>query len=181
MARHFSPFIRSISLASTVMAVLACGAGSSLGVVGGGGAAAIATATTAPTATATIAPTATPTPAHLLVTVHPVCNVGPSCTPYVCHNGTTCQEHGICTASAWPTFTLSDSGQVSLMWNGTINGNGAPTTGWTLAPTSGSLGGGASTTVTLNDNPTMIATTNPSVIFTGAAQVVTITMSCGIG
>ncbi len=181
MARSLARLLRIGVLGMAVLAVLACGLSTSVGVVGGTSAPMVATATHTPLPTTTPQPTATPTPGHLLVTVNPLCQTSQSCGPYVCHNGTTCTEHGICTASAWPTFALSNIGQVALTWHGTINGNGIPTTGWTLSASSGTLAGGGSTTVSVNDDPTQIGLTNPSIVFTGPGQTVTITLSCGIG
>jgi hypothetical protein len=123
-----------------------------------------------------------PSPAgHLVVTVHPIQCGSSSCTPYICQTGTTCTEGGICTASAWPTFTLSNSGGGLLTWQAAFDGHGSSTTGWTLSATTGSLTGSGSTTVTVHDNPSTIQTTSPSVVFSAPGQTVTIDLHCGIG
>jgi hypothetical protein len=184
MAKWMSRLTKPGLLGIAALILLACGATTS-GLVTGGGTSvatvATATATSTQAPTATPRPTATPKPGHMLVTVHPSPYGSTSTSSYVCHSGTTCHEGGVCTSSSWPTFTISNSGQASLTWHGTVNGNGASTVGWTLAPTHGTLGGGGSTTVTINDDPSQIQTTSPSVVFTGAAQTVTIALSCGIG
>jgi hypothetical protein len=156
-----------------VLALLGCGSATSL-VSGAATATPIA-------ATATATPSLTAIPGQLVVTVHPVDCGSSSCTAYICHSGTTCTEGGICTASLWPTFTLSNSGGSPVTWNGSFDGHGSSTVGWTLSATTGSLAGGGSTTVTANDDPTMIQTTNPSVVFAAPEQTVTINFHCGIG
>lgn len=176
MTRSFSRLIKPILLGIAVLTFLACGASTTVSGSGGTGIAA------APTATATPPPTATPTPAHLLVTVHPVsCSGSQPCTPYVCHDGTTCHEQGICTASSWPTFTLSNIGQVALTWHATMNGSSTPPTGWTMSVMNGTLAGGeTSASITVNDDPSN-AQGIPTIVFAGGAQRATITLDCGIG
>lgn len=181
MAQYVSRLIRSAMLGFAVLAIFGCGL-TSASVVGA--ATSVPTATTAPSPTATaVAPTATPTPGHLLVTINPNPNTcsGSGCTPYVCHNGSTCRVEWSCLSDSWPTFTLSNIGQASLTWTGTLNGNGQPTTGWSISANNGSLAGGGSTTVSVHDNPSQIQTTDMRINFTGPAQSVTIELTCGIG
>jgi len=170
MAKPVAHFIRPAFFMLAVLATLGCGVTS---------APAAATATARPTATPL--PTATPPPGHLVVTVHPIDCGSSSCTPYVCNAGTTCTAGGICTASAWPTFTLSNSGGGAVTWHASFDGHGSATIGWTVSAATGSLAGGGSTTVTVNDNPGTIQTTNPSVVFAAPGQTVTIDLHCGIG
>jgi hypothetical protein len=182
MAKPFSPIFMPALLGIAAVVILGCSISST---VAGGGTSAAATATPTLTPTATSVPTATPTPGHLLVTVHPnpaICS-GSSCNPYVCHDGMTCRVDWTCLSPAWPTLTLSNTGQASLTWNGNIHGNiNQPNTvGWSLSATYGSLAGGAATIVSVNENPGQIRSTDVSVVFTGAAQTVTIELSCGIG
>jgi len=170
MAESLARFIKPALFMIAVVALLGCGLTS-----------APAAATTTASPTTTPVPTATPTPGHLVVTVHPIDCGSSSCASYVCNTGTTCTEGGICTASAWPTFTLSNSGGGPVTWHAAFDGHGSSTTGWTFSATTGSLTGGGSTTVTVNDNPSTIQTTNPSVVFTAPGQTVTIGLHCGIG
>src|SRR5262249_18093508 len=134
--------------------------------------AATATHTPLPAPTHTPKPTATPTPGHLFVTIIPnskTCS-GSACTPYVCHNGTTCTIDWTCLSPAWPTLQLSNGGQASLTWMTTItqyNPNGPP---WSLSATHGTLGGGASTKVTITNGPGG----GMQVVFHGPGQTVTL-------
>ncbi|HEV7128305.1 MAG TPA: hypothetical protein VGN32_12795 [Ktedonobacterales bacterium] len=181
MAQSLSRLIRPALLLIAVLIILGCGSTSTV-VVGG------ATSTpTIATATATPLPTATPTPGHMLVTISPILNCSGTCTPYVCHTGTTCNEHGICTASSWPTFTISNSGGLSVTWNASVGatGSGTPVTGWTISPPgaatgSGTLTGTQTASFTLTDNPSTM-TGFPNLVITAPGQTVTVTLGCANG
>jgi hypothetical protein len=172
-------------LVALAVVMLACGFGGGTSTIaqGGGSTPAAPTAThtpAAPTATPPPPPpTATPTPGHLLVTIIPnssTCS-GSSCNPYICHNGTTCDIDWTCLSPAWPTLNLSNSGQAALTWQTAItqyNPDGPP---WSLSQTSGTLAGGAATNVTITNGPGG----GMKVVFTGPAQTVTLSITCGIG
>jgi hypothetical protein len=107
---------------------------------------------------------------------HSTCS-GSSCNPSVCQTGTTCNIDWTCLSPAWPTLNLSNSGQASLTWKATLtqyNPSGPP---WSLSASHGTLTGGASTNVTITNGPGG----GMQVVFTGAAQTATLSITCGAG
>jgi hypothetical protein len=173
MPRFSALLLKTAALGLALLVLFGCGLGSTTV------AQVTSTATPVPTATNTPPPTATPTPGHLLVTIIPnpsICS-GSGCNPYVCHNGTTCNIDWTCLSPAWPTLQLSNSGQASLMWHAALtqyNPSGPP---WSLSATQGTLAGGASSNVTITNGPGG----GMQVVFTGPAQTVTLSITCGVG
>jgi hypothetical protein len=177
---RFSALLPKVAALGIAMLVL-FGCGVTSVVQGGSTTTTVATAaaTNTPLPTLTPSPAPTKTPGHMLVTIIPntsTCS-GSSCNPYVCHDGTTCNIDWTCLSPAWPTLNLSNSGQSSLTWNAAItqyNPDGPP---WSLSATHGSLAGGAATNVTITNGPGG----GMKVVFTGAAQTVTLSITCGVG
>jgi hypothetical protein len=155
-------------------------------------AAATATATVTATATATLVPTATatPKPGALVVRVTPDpsrCGSGSGgCTTYVCHapGGSSCWELIDCSGpTSWPFFALSNSGGAALPWTSsfTIPHPGGGTL--SLSPSSGTLAGGASVSVTLHASENL-AMNGPAIFdinFSAHAVNVDIPIQCSNG
>lgn len=179
MPRFYARLLRTGALGIAMLVMFGCG-GTSTVAQGGGTPTVAATATNTPPPTPTPRPTATPTPAHMLVTIIPNPNTcsGSACNPYVCHTGTTCNIDWTCLSPAWPTLQVSNSGQALLTWKATLTQYNPSAPPWSLSKTQGTLAGSASTKITITNGS---GGGGMKVVFTGAAQTVTLSITCGIG